>query len=158
MDIKSIIYFFRNLNIKRNKNIWNKIISNEYERLSEMKLEDLKNNLRKLKYNKIYDYERKNENYKFFTCLYDKKKAIEFLLTKTDEDINELYNRIDTKNKKIAIKNIQDTKECIKIFNKFKQINDNFGILEYIKTLTPDEISKFELFSKNYSSFIELEK
>ena len=78
MDIKSIINFFGNLNIERNKNIWNKIISNEYERLSEMKLEDLKNNLRKLKYNKIYDYERRNENYKFFTCLYDKKKAIEF--------------------------------------------------------------------------------
>jgi len=158
MDIKSIIYFFENLNIQRYNDRLMKILSNDYKRLSEMNLEDLKNNLRKLKDNGIYDYADRNKNLKFFTCLYDKKEAIEFLLSKTHEDIIGLYDRINQINTTITKEDIQNIEDCINIFDKIKFMKDNFSILSYIKMLTEKVISKFEMFSKNYSSIIELEQ
>ena len=65
---------------------------------------------------------------KFFTSLYEKKEAIDFLLSKTNLDISALYWRIDPANKTKTIKNIGYIEECIRIFNKFKALNDNFEI------------------------------
>ena len=58
MDLKSIIYFFESFQ-KDNKD-WNSELSSKYKNLSEMDLEDLKNNLEELKRKEIYDYENKN--------------------------------------------------------------------------------------------------
>ena len=161
IDLKSIIYFFDNLNIENgyDKDKWNEKISNKYKTLSEMNLEDLKNNLKELKEKGIYDYEKININYKLFTSLYEKKEAIDFLLSKKNQDIKDLYDRIDPTNKAITKQNIQDTEECIIIFNEFKKLNDNFKIFEYIKTkLNERQIFKFEIYSKNYLSIIELDR
>ena len=43
------------------------------------------------------------------------------------QDISVLFDRIDTQ-RTITIKDIQDTGECIKIFNEFKKLNDNSQI------------------------------
>ena len=43
------------------------------------------------------------------------------------QDISVLFDRIDSK-RTITIKDIQDTGECIKIFNEFKKLNDNSQI------------------------------
>ena len=158
MDLKSIIYFFDNLTIDNNKDDWNKKLSSKYKKLSEMDLEDLKKNLKELKKNEIYDYENNNIYSKLFTSLYDKKQAIDFLLSKNNQDINLLYDRIDPTNPSITMANIQDTEECIKIFNEFKKLNNNFKIFNYIKSLDNNQISKFENFSKNYISIIELDR
>ena len=161
MDLKSIIYFFENLNIEKddNKDKWNEIISNKYKKLSEMNIEDLKTSLNKLKENGIYDYEETNITFDLFTSLYEKKEAIDFLLSKNNQDISVLYERIDPTNKAITKQNIQDTEECIKIFNEFKKLKNNFKIFEHIKTkLTKDQISKFINYSKNYLSIIELDR
>ena len=157
-DLKSIIYFFDNLKKDNSKDEWNKKLSSKYKKLSEMNLEDLKKNLKELKENGIYDFENNNNYCKLFTCLYDKKEAIDFLSTKTNQDINVLYDKIDPTNPSITMKNIQDTEECIKIFNEFKKLNDNFKIFNYIKNLDNNKISKFEIFSKNYTLIIELDR
>ena len=158
MDLKSIIYFFDNFKVDNNKE-WKEKISRIYIKLSEMKLEDLKKNLKELKYNGIYDYEKPNKNYNLFTSLYEKKEAIDFLLSRINRDINALYEKIDLNNRAITIKDIKDTEKCIKIFNKFKELNNNFKIIEYIKTrLTEDEINNFEMFSQKYSFIIELDR
>ena len=155
IDIKSIIYFFESFETNNSK--WNKRLSTKYEELSKMNLGDLKKNLEELKTNEIYNYQIKSNYSRLFTSLYEKKEAIDFLLTKTEKDISVLYDRIEPTNRTITIKNIQDTEECLKVFNKFKELKDNFKIFDYIKSnLTEDQISKFEIYSKIYTSVIEL--
>ena len=166
MDLKSIIYFFENLKFPNtnNEDTFKEKIPSKYKKLSEMNLEDLKQSLKELKTNGIYDYEETNKNYKLFTSLYEKKEAIDFLISKTNEsntnqNISSLYKKIDPTNRTITIKNIEDTEKCIKIFIKLKELNDNNKIFEYIKKeLKEEDISVFEMFSKNYSSIIELER
>ena len=61
-----------------------------------MDLEELKKNLKELKENKIYNYEEKNNNYiKLFNSLYEKKEAIDFLLSKINQNIIFLYKKFD---------------------------------------------------------------
>ena len=86
-----------------------------------MDLEELKKNLNELKDNGIYDYQKKSNYSKLFTSLYEKKEAIDFLLSKINTDnIKYLYDRIDPINQTLNIKNIQDFEKCIKIFQKFQ--------------------------------------
>ena len=101
----------------------------KYKNLSELNLEDFKTNLKQLK-NGIYDYEETNKNYKIFTSLNEKKEAIDFLISKTNEsntnqNISSLKNKIDPTNRTVTINNIKDTEECIRIFNKLKKLKDN---------------------------------
>jgi len=160
MDLKSIIFFFKSFN--PNDTSWNKKLSKEFETLSKEDLQNLKTILKDLQKNKIYDYEQKNNYFKLFTSLYEKKEAIDFLLSKTDIDIKYLYDRIEPTNRTITIKNIEDCEKCIKIFKTFRQKTKNFELFEYIKTeLDKDneQISGlFESYSKNYSSIIELDR
>ena len=156
LDLKSIIYFFNSLN---KEDDWNKKLSNKYEKLSEMNLEDLKKNLEELKKEEIYDYQIKNNYSKIFTSLYEKKEAIDFLLKKINSNIEELYDRIDPNSPTITIQKIDDTKICIEVFKQFKSIkNDNKVIFKYIKTLEEDKIKAFESYSKIFSSIIELDR
>ena len=53
------------------------------------------------------------------------------------------------------IKDIEDTEECISEFTQMKKLEDNFKILNYIKSMNEKIISKFENYSKIYSSIIE---
>ena len=57
-----------------------------------------------------------------------RKRSHRLLLSKINLDISALYWRIDPANKTKTIKNIGYTEECIRIFNKFKALNDNFEI------------------------------
>jgi serine/threonine protein kinase len=75
------------------------------------------------------------------------------------KEISILYDKIDPRNRTITIKDIKHTEECIKIFDKFKKLEDNFKIFWYIKTLIKEnDVYSFEMFSKNYSSIIELDR
>ena len=124
-----------------------------------MDFEEIKKILNDLKRSKIYDYEEKNNYLRLFTSLYGKEMAIGFLLFNTNRDINYLYDRIEDINQIITKKTIQDFKECINLFQKFKEFKNNFDLNEYIKKeLNNEQISKFEIYSKNYSLIIELDK
>ena len=166
-DLKSIIYFFENFNFQKDNNndkFYEKI-DIKYKALSQMNLEDLKNSLITLKNNGIYDYETPNNNYRIFNCLYEKKEAIDYLIWKAKASENgkyqyfeALYEKLLPTNINISKNDIEDTEECIKTFIKFKKMDNNWKILEYIKMLNYDIISKFERYSKIYSSIIELER
>ena len=58
MDINGIIYFFERFQTD-NKD-WNEKLSSKLKNLSEMDLKEIKKNLKKLKDNGIYDYEKTN--------------------------------------------------------------------------------------------------
>ena len=156
-DLKGIIYFFENFQKKDNNDDWIKKLSFKNINLSELNLEDLKKKLKELNENGIYDYEGNNNYCKLFTSLYEKKESIDFLLLlKTNKDINILYERIDPTNPSITMENIKNIEECMKVFDKLIEIKDNFKILNYIKQLNDQQIRKFEIYSKDYSSIIEL--
>ena len=158
-DLKSIIFFFESINPDDKK--WNKNIKKEYENLSKMDLATLKNALGDLKKDNIYNYEEKTNYFKLFTSLYEKKEAIDFLISKIDQDIKYLYDRIEPTNRTISIEKIKDCEECIKIFKIFKGFKNNSELFEYIKNekeINDEKIKLFESYSKNYSSIIELDR
>ena len=157
MDLKSIFFFFESINPDDKK--WNKNIPKEYENLSKMNLKTLRDTLKKLKEINIYNYEEKTSYFKLFTSLYEKKEAIDFLISKIGQDIKYLYDRIEPTNRTISIEKIKDYEECIKIFTKFQEFKNNSELFDYIKKEINDEkIKLFESFSKNYSSIIELDR
>ena len=166
MDINSIIFFFEYFE-KDNKEWNNKLdkekfknlfmISMEKENESTNDFKNIKTFLIELKTNKIYDYNNIENYNKLFTCLYDKNEAIDFLFSKIDQDIKILYDRIQPTDRTISIKDIKYTEECILAFKKMKNLKDNFRIFDYIKSMDEDMISKFENYSRIFSSVIELD-
>ena len=157
MDLKSIIYFFECFPVDIN---WKDKLPKNYENLSQKDLEELKRDLDKLKNEGIYNYEDNGNCSKLFKCFYEKKEAIDFLLSKVDKEgeLEELYNKLEPTNRTISINNLNDVKECVKYFKVFKKSN-NFQILDYIKKkLISEYIDYFVRYSKNYSSIIELDR
>ena len=157
MIVKSIKYFFdcfqgKKLYLPRNIN------------LSEMKLENLKSTLRELKSKDIYDYESNSPYYRVFTSIYEKKEAIDFLISKKNINTPELRlelseklkGKLDPTNRSITIKDIDDTMECISIFSNIinKSASD---ILKEIHLLDEAKIKTIESFSEKYGSIIELD-
>ena len=159
LDLKGIFYFFNCLN---KEDEWYKNLAKNYEKLSEKKLEELKQNLEQLKKEGIYEHEKKNNYSKLFTSLYEKKEAIVFLSKKIGEDTNkfidELSDRIDPNSPTLTVQKICDTAKCIEVFKQFQTKKDNKEIFEYIKTLNPEQINAFESFSKVFQSIIFLDR
>jgi len=157
LDINSIIFFFENYFVKDNDDWNNKLPPKNFIKKWEENFQNIKEDLNRLKENGIYNYEKIGNYNKLFTCLYDKKEAIDFLFSKTSEEILKLKDKIQPTDRTISIKDILDTEKCVYIIDKLKKIGDNSGILEYIKKLDDKTISQFENYSKIYSSVIELD-
>ena len=163
MDIKSIIFFFDFF--QKDNSIWNQKINktkfenlfNRKENRQENEFKNIKKYFKELKDNEIYDYENIQNYNKFFACFYDKKGAIDFLLSKMGQNIEYLYDRIQPTERAISIADIKNTEDCISTFYTLKKIEDNFKIFIYIKNMNENQISKFENYSKIYSSLIELD-
>ena len=144
-DIKNIKFSFDNFSSVKLR------LLNNIE-LSKMKMIDLKNILNKLKRDNIYDYESDNHYYKIFTSIYEKKEEIDFLMSKINNNNDDLK---DQSNKRITINQIEDTIECLNQFKIIIQL-DNKEMPNYIKNLTDDKINKFISYSKIYKTIIEL--
>ena len=98
------------------------------------------------------------EQHTVFTCLYEKKEAIEFLFSKTSEDIEKLKDRIQPTDRAITIQDIIDTKECNSEIIRMKKLKDNDKIFVNIKTMNKTTIEQFENYSQIYESIIELDR
>ena len=154
MDIKSIIFFFEYF--QKDNVTWNdklKIIPKSWEE----DFKTIKKDLNNLKENEIYDYTNIKNYNKLFTCLYDKKEAIDYLYSKTSPEILKLKDKIQPTDITISIQDVLDTEKCVFIINKMKDLKDNFKIFEYIKKLSDKEILQFDNYSRIYSSIIELD-
>ena len=159
MDINSIFFFFKFF--EKNNDKWNESLSQKYQNLSKNNFDDIKTYLNELKEKDLYDYKNIKYYNKLFTCLYDKKEAVDFLFSKEDQKIEKiqiLYDRIQPTDRTINIKDIEDTEKCISIFNNMKNFKDNFKIFEYIKGMSEKEIAQFENYSRIYPSIIELDR
>ena len=159
LDIKSIMFFFEYIFQKDNEE-WNKKMPPiDFKKNWEADFKNIKEDLKLLQENGIYDYKNIGKYNKIFTCLYNKKDAIDFLYPKTSEQILKLKEKIQPTDGTITIQDIIDTENCVFHITKMKALKDNFKIFEYIKTLNDDEktINQFENFSKIYSSIDELD-
>ena len=155
-DINSIIFFFNYF--EKDNDSWNKKLSKDYENLSECEFKDIREKLKILKKNEIYDYKNIGDYNKIFTRLYNKKEAFEYLFSKDKTNIDKLKDEIDPTDRTISIDDIKDTENCIKQIDKMKRIKDNNQIFEYIKSMNKDTINQFENYSKIYISIIELDQ
>ena len=120
-----------------------------------MDYKDLKKSIEELKHNGIYDYQSKNYYFDLFTSLYEKKEAINFLLSKTASDIHILIDNLKPNNRIITKRDIEDTEKCINIFTMFKTLKDNFKIFSYIKYIDRMTIHRFINYSHIYESIID---
>ena len=153
MIVKSIKFFIEDGLKKKLKTLPNNI------ELSTMNLSDLRRTLKDLKDRHIYDYEIENPFfYQVFTSFYDKKEAVDFLLSKIEAKVNfdGLKVKLDPTNRSISIKDIQDSTSCLNQFTELKNKNDT-EIIEYIKDLDKETIKKMISFSKHYPSIKELD-
>ena len=153
MDIRSIKYFFdtfasNTLNLPKD--------SNDLA-LSKMNLYKLKGTLKR--FEKIYNYKSPEKYYEIFTSLYEKKEAIDFLLKKIEanENIDYLKDRLDPTKRRLTIKNIDDTIQCLNRLKELVNLNES-KMLNFIKGLSEDEIKKFVSYSKIYQAIIELDR
>jgi len=157
LDINSMIFFFQYF--ERNNDSWNKKLSPEkYENLSSKDFSVIKDNLLELQKNGMYDYKQYQSYIDLFTCLYEKKEAIEFLFSKECEDIEKLKDRIQPTDRTITIKDINDTKACIQEIIRMKKLTDNEKIFKDIATMSKTTIEQFKNYSKIYESVIELDR
>jgi len=150
MDIKSIKYFFDIFS----KKTFESLKDPQIYFSTKKSLDELKNWLKDLKSKEIYDYKCHQKYYDIFTSFYEKKEAIDFLLEKINVDIDYLKKRIDPTKRRLTIKNIEDTIECLKGLKKIVN-KDNNEMLNEIKKL--DE-KKFVSYSKIYEAIIELDR
>jgi len=175
MDINSIIFFFDlfptdNKQYKKDNELWDKKLDkkkfenlfrkkeNEEENPQENDFQNIKQYLTELKDNGIYNYDNIPNYNKVFTCLYNKKEAIDFLFSKIGQDISYLYNRIQPTDRTISIADIKNTEFCISVFGKMKERGKKQDIYDlYIKNMDVKDIPKFENYSRVYSSVIELD-
>ena len=156
IDINGILFFFEYF--QKDNQIWNKLFpKKDYQKENENDFNHIKNDLKLLKSNGIYDYESIKPYNTIFTCLYEKNEAIDFLFKKTINDIEGLKKKIQPTDRTINIKDIISTEKCIYDITEMKKIKDNFKIFAYIKNMTPERIENFETYSKIYNSIIELD-
>ena len=154
MDIKSIIFFFENF--EKDNEEWNNKLKINLKSWEE-DFKTIKKDLENLKTNGIYDYKNIGNYNKLFTCLYDKKEAIDFLFSKTSNEILKLKDKIQPTDRTISIQDVLDTEKCVFIITKMKVLIQNYKIFKYIKQLDYKIIKQFENYSKIYSSIIELD-
>ena len=124
---------------------------NEYKDLS---IEDFEN--KKIKITELFDKkiltddDEDNKGYynKLFTCLYGKKDAINLLIDKIGENIDNLKEKIDPTNTTVNFKNISDTKACIRCIDDMRKMKDYELIFGKIKNQIKSKLINLKVIQK----------
>ena len=156
VEINSIIYFFKYF--ETNNEYWNKILPEEYQNLSTKDYPEIKRILLELRQNNIYNYQNMQDYNKLFLCLYNKKEAMDFLISKRKEDLKVLKNKIELNENIINIQDINDIEKCLGEINRMKQLRNNNKIFNYIKNMNYNIIEKFIKYSNIYMFIIEFDR
>ena len=112
--------------------------------LLKMNLKDFKLNLKKIKDDNKYDYEFNISFYKVFTSLNEKKKTIDFLFEKKDNNIDNLKDKLNPSIKNWSVKDIEDAIECLNHYKNLKNLN-GLKIIEFLKYLELETIFYWKL-------------
>ena len=109
----------------------------------------------KSKNNEINNYQEILNLKRLFFCLYNKKEAIDFLLTK---DFDELKGKPLPTDRTINFQDLIDGEECKKEVIRMKEIQNKIELLSYIQNLDEETINKFEKYSKIYKLIMEFDR
>ena len=150
-------YFKNNENIMKELDEWKdkcKDFSNA-EDTSKMK-----NVLKELKKEGIYDYKKNNEtknNYiKLFNLFFEKEQALSFLDQHTAEDIKPLEEKIDPNGSELNLNDISITIHCVEFFQELKKIDG--GMKEIIKYIQNKLDEKDSIIFKKFQHYLEIYK
>ena len=159
-DIKNMIYFCENF--KLNNNIEEKEESLENLLLKIYK--DIKNNnekkenLKILKDKNIYDYEKKGIHIEFFNLFYNQKEAIDFLLTKSHDNVEIIKDKLISIDNTVTLNDIDEVDNCIDFFNNELINSKNQCILfDNIKKINTNLFDNFKNFIKIFPYLVELD-
>ena len=120
----------------------------------------MKNVLKELKKEGIYDYKKNNEtknNYiNFFNLFFEKGQALAFLDQHTAEEIKPLYDKIDPNGSELNMNDISDTINCVGFFQELKKIEG--GMKEIIKYIQNNISEKDSVIYKRFKHYIEISR
>ena len=160
-DIKSMIYFYENfkLNIPDNEedeNVLYKLLQSVYQNIKINK--EKEENLNKLKKMDIYDCEKKGFNIEFFNLFNNQKEAIDFLLTKSHENLEIIKDKLLSIDNAVKENDIDEVDNCIDYFNNvLRNCKNRFDLFEKIKNINENLLSNFKKFIKIFPYLVELD-
>jgi len=164
-DITSMIFFCDNFKLNdndRNKNeIKNKpdledLLREVYTNIKSNNSK--KENLNKLKNENIYNCEKKGIDIEFFNLFNNQKEAIDFLLTKTHENLEIIKDKIISIDNAVKASDIVEVDDCIDFFNNIlRNCKDNYELFEKIKKIEKNLLDKFKNFIRIFPSLVELD-
>ena len=167
-DINSMIFFCENFKLDYIENeVKNKDnngeIKEELENILRIASQNVKNNqtkkesLNKLKELGIYDCEKKGENIEFFNLFNNQKEAIDFLLTKTHDNLEIIKDKLIS-NDVIITNDIDEVDNCIDFFNnELKKCKNQFELFEKIKNINNNLLANFIKFINKFQYLVELD-
>ena len=163
-DIKCIIYFCQNIKLNDSDNIPKKEGSTELEDFLRVIYENIKNNkekkenLNKLKGMGIYDCQQKGNVVEFFNLFYGQKEAIDFLLTKTHDNLEYIKDKLISIDNTVKTSDIDKVDSCIDFFNnKIKSSKNKYDMFGKIKDIDDNMLNNFKNFIKIFQYLVELD-
>ena len=160
-DIKSMIYFY--LNFKLNDNNTEEdveelgiLLQTAYENIQDT--DKKKENLNLLKEKGIYDCEKKGIHVQFFNLFYNQKEAIDFLLTKSHENLEIIKDKFISIDNSIKATDIDEVDNCIDFINNMlRGCKKKIDLFEKIKNISENLLSNFKKFIKIFPYLVELD-
>lgn len=163
-DIKSIIYFCQNFKLNYN----NSIIENKEEAQLEDFLRTIneniqiniekEENLNKLKELGIYDCEKKGLDIVFFNLFNGQKEAIDFLLTKTHENLEFIKDKLISIDNTVKPNDIEEVDNFLDFFNNvIRNCKTKIDMFEKIKKIDENLLNNFRKFIKICPYLIDID-
>ena len=163
-DIKSMLYFSENFKVNANDNNHGKEDKLELEDILREKYENIKNNIKKkenlneLKKMNIYDCEHKGIDVEFFNLFNNQKEAIDFLLTKSHENLEIIKDKIISIDNAVKASDIEEVDNCIDIFNNvLRNCKNKYDLFEKIKKINETSLGNFKKFIQIFPYLVELD-
>ena len=150
-------YFKNNENINKDLEEW----KNKCKDFSSAEdISKMKNALKELKKEGIYDYKKNIEtksNYiNLFNLFFENGQALAFLDQHTAEEIKPLYDKIGPNGSDLNMNDISDTINCVGFFQELKKKDG--GIKEIIKYLQENLGEKDSINLKRFKHYLEISR
>jgi len=163
-DIKSMIYFCENFKLNGNDNMDENEKEDEFEEFLREKYQNIKNNnkkvdnLNELKKERIYDCENKGLNVEFFNLFNNQKEAIDFLLTKTHENLEIIKDKLISIDNAVKSSDIDEVDNCIDFFNNMlRSSKSKKDLFENINKIQENMLGYFKKYIQIFPYLVELD-
>ena len=160
-DIKNIIFFCENFKLNSNDNEekeekFNELLLTIYENIKNNTSK--KENLNKLKEMGVYDCEKKGISVEFFNLFNNQKEAIDFLLTKSQDNLEVIKDKIISIDNAVKANDIDEVNSCLDFFNNvLRNCRDKLELFEKIGKIPQNLLECFKKFIKIFPILVEID-